>query len=107
MTRTVQDVIDAARDCINDTDKVRYGDPALIRFVREGVNYLLLHRPDLFIGAWTIADLTNGGDTLPVPDAMFQPMVHFVTGMAEIKDDEYAVNGRASTVLALAERYLK
>lgn len=107
MTRTVQEVIDAARECINDADKTRYPDPSLVRFTREALNYLFQFRPDLFIGAWAAPDINEVTDALPVPDQMFQPIAHFVAGYAELRDDEYAVNGRASTVLGLAERYLK
>lgn len=107
MTRTVQEVVDAARDCINDADKTRYPDPALIRFTREGVQFLRINRPDLFIGNWSVPDIASLDDTLPVPDELFQGLVHFVSGMAEVKDDEYANNGRAALVLQLGERYLK
>lgn len=107
MTRTVQEVVTAARDCINDADLIRYQDSSLIRFTREAVQFLRINRPDLFIGNWSTPDIGALTDTLPTPDELFQGIVHFVSGMAEIKDDEYANNGRASLVLQLGERYLK
>lgn len=107
--RSVGDVVAQVRIDINDTDSTgyRYADPDLISNVQDGVSYLWMNRPDLFVGKWTEPVLSALDDPLPVPDFLFRGLVHFAVGLAEIRDDEYAVSGRVTTVAQLAERYLK
>lgn len=98
---TVQNIIDDARVILQDTAKTRYTDAQLI----NGCNYALFTinrlRPDLFfssIGSPQTALVA--GSTFPLPP-QFEPVVsNYVAARAELRDDEYSVDGRAAALLA-------
>lgn len=62
-------------------------------------------RPDAFLGGFEdpIPMLSINDDltavTFPVDEQFFTPVVFFITGMAELRDDEFTVDGRAVTVM--------
>lgn len=63
---TPQDVINVARDVLNDTESVTYTDPELLRYVNDGINEAQRLAPHWF---YTVGTLTcTAGETLQVLD---------------------------------------
>lgn len=102
MARTFQQVCNRARIPLNDADKTRYPDTDLLAYANDAVLLLRQKRPDLFFGSWTIPTgeyaLT---DTVPVDDTFFPAICDYVTGRAEFRDDEDAMQQRAASFLQL------
>ena len=103
MAVTYQYVVDLARIPLNDADKTRYKDEILLKFANEGVLALVKRRPDLFIGSFS--SLPTGSSTLADPlevgDTYAQVVADWVTGRAEMTDDEHANSGRAELYVKL------
>lgn len=106
MPRTVSDVISAAREVLQDVRApFRYSNDTLATAVTEAVGEIRRVRPDLFL-----ADMRAGlpmytaltlGAVLPIPDFLFVPVVNFVAGRAELRDDQFTTDGRAVTLIQL------
>lgn len=108
---TIQQVLDLARESLNDDDKVRYTDAALLKYANDGLDEMCLLRPDLFIGSFSAAALTDGnqrvvGDSLPVDGRFRRVVADYVIARAEMADDEHAVGGRASAMAKFFETRL-
>jgi hypothetical protein len=62
-------------------------------------------RPDLFIGRFTTQlptfDSTETAKTYPLEDMYFPASVNYMVSMAEMRNDQSAVDGRASAFLGL------
>lgn len=104
MSFTFQQVADRARLPLNDADKVRYPDSELLGYATDAYLMLKRYRPDLFIGAWTLAswDAFAIGDTFPAaPDEYLPAIADYVTARAEFKDDEHVVAQRAQAMYQL------
>ncbi len=98
---TVDDVLLRAYDVLQDASRVRYPEADLLRYVTDGVRRMRAIRPDLFIGSLTqeVSAYTAGTDPLLVPDRYIEPLALYAAGRAEIRDDEFAVDGRAMALL--------
>jgi hypothetical protein len=100
---TYQSVIDLARIPLNDEDKARYPDNVLLSFANQGMLRLLRNRPDLFIGQFR--SLPDGekllGEAFPLPGEYVQTVADYVTGRAEMTDDEHVNSGRAAAFMQL------
>ena len=98
--RTIADVFDQVRYMLQDrVVPYRYPDADLIDHFNSSLYELKRVRPDAYIGAYgvdlslyTTADMAV---EVPFSSIFFQPVVLFVTGYAELRDDEFAVDGRA------------
>jgi hypothetical protein len=100
--RTFQQVIDRARIPLNDADKTRYPDADLLAYANDAILLLRQKRPDLFFGSWTLpVSEYLVGATLPVDDTFFPAICDYVTGRAEFRDDEDAMQQRAAAFLQL------
>jgi hypothetical protein len=113
MARTVTDAIAAARDVLNDEDggsdgaTYRTSDAKLRGYALDGINAVRNIRPDLFLGNWgDLAALAADG-TLPLADQFFRPVVSYMVGMAELKDDEHVNSGRAKLMADLLQGFLR
>lgn len=100
MARTVQAVLTRAAEVLNDESFVRYTQAQLLQHVVDAVVHARSVRPDLFVGQYqnTLPDSLQTTDTLPLPDQFFAAVALYVAGMAELRDDEFAVDGRAMTI---------
>jgi len=102
MARTFQNVVDRARTPLNDADKVRYTDASLLGYATDAVLLLRKARPDLFFGDWTFeAGEYTLVDLIPVEDLYFPALADYVTGRAETRDDEEAMQSRAAAFLQM------
>lgn len=104
------DVMVRARDILQDVAGVRYLDADLMRYITDAQRRARALRPDLFIGALStpLAEVTDPNETLSVPDQFLEAFAFYVAGRAEIRDDEYAVDGRAAQLLgALTQKLVQ
>lgn len=98
---TFQQIIDSARVALQDDAKVRYSDANLLEYAIDGVLEARKLRPDFFIGGYTTVATTYAlSDAVPLPAIYAAFIKDFVVFKAEIRDDEYAVDGRAAAMLA-------
>lgn len=89
----------------DSTFDYRYETASLVDIVNNAMGEAERLRPDLFLGTFTAtsAALTSGtlaSWTLPIPMTYFQPVVNYVAGMAQARDDEFSPESRAGVLLA-------
>lgn len=115
MAKTYQDVITEARVLLqdDDSDSYRYSNTVLIAMLNRGLQALARIRPDACFDLYDdnslnvpeVVESTPGADqtlwttSFGIEMQFFNALVNYVTGMAEIVDDEYTVDGRASMLL--------
>jgi hypothetical protein len=100
---TAQNIIDKARVYLQDlplegeTDGVRYLNAELLGYIDDGVKLAFGLRPDLFLGSFVTGPtpVTALGTTIPLPDVYLEALGYYVAGRGELRDDEFAVDGRA------------
>lgn len=104
MTRTVGDIISAARGIVQDeTTPYRYSDNSIAGYVSEAITEMRRVRPDLFletlyddIPIYTLSDLAV---VVPTPDFYFSQIVNYVAGRTDLREDQFAQDGRAATLI--------
>lgn len=109
MARSFEDVLKRARELLQDDEGVRYTTPQLMAHAIDALELVRELRPDIFIGRLSVplADWYEVTDFLPVPDNLFPAIGAYVAGAAEMRDDEFAIDGRAMTMKeSLAKRLL-
>jgi len=108
---TVGEFFTEVRRLLNDVDvPYRYTDGHLYRLLEVCINDLRRVRPDAFIGninnlpiypidqtgtITAVADTTN----IVVEPLFIRPMIHYVSGSAELIDEEFTADGRAAILL--------
>ncbi len=100
MARTVQAVLNRAREILQDIDATRYPDAELTAHVVDAIVQARYVRPDLFVADYQtpLPDSLLPSDILPISDQFFAAVAYYVSGCAELRDDEFAVDGRAMTL---------
>ena len=101
---TFQQIMDDARVLLNDVkldvDTVtRYSEAQLLLYAQQALYEARRVRPDLFLSNLTgdfPAYATT--DNAPIPEAYVVPLIDYVISRAEMRDDEFAVDGRAATL---------
>lgn len=115
MAKTYQDVVTEARVLLQDTDATayRYSDAVLLAMYNRGLQALARIRPDACYDLYddnslNVPELVTSApgagqtawtDNFGLEMQFFNPLVHYVVGMAEITDDEYTQDGRAMMLL--------
>lgn len=96
-------LIAKARDPLNDAARERWSDPDLLGFAVDGLMTVRAGRPDLFIGNWSpdFAALTLVS-TFPLNDHYALAVADYVSGRANLRDEQDADAGRAEAFLKLA-----
>lgn len=91
----MQSIVDLARGDINDADKVRNTDTAMLAFANDGISRALVLRPDLKWGAHgqEYADLALT-DTFPLKIEYRRAIADYVVANAEAADDPAALEQR-------------
>lgn len=101
---TFQQITDEARVLLNDqyTDSntvTRYTESQLLGYARQALVDARRVRPDLFLtnltGAFPVLDST---DVVPMPEEYHVCLVDYVVHRAELRDDEFATDGRAAAL---------
>jgi hypothetical protein len=107
VAKTIQNILDEARDHIQDTEATtqRYSDDELLSYLNNGITEIRRLRPDLFVGTFdaalprfTSADLASNW---PLEDITDTAISYFVAGNAALRDDENVLEGRASGLMTL------
>lgn len=112
MPKSIDDVLTDARVILNDAAGDRYTDAQLVSDLNNAISQTKLLRPDTFklgevLPEFTVADLEQVPATdFPLPEVFYQSFVYYLAGNAELKDDEFAVDGRAMTLLMAYRRNL-
>ena len=108
MARTVQQLYNRAREILQDDAGTRYTDAQLQMHLLDALLAVRSTRPDLFINGYEtpLPDSLATTDTLPVPDNLFAAIGNYVAGAAELRDDEFAVDGRAMTLASMLSKKL-
>ena len=101
--RTISELLSQVRYILQDTvaTSYRYPDADLLAHFNSAIYELKRLRPDVWLGLYgedlpmysTAYDLTT--TEIPFPSIFFQPVVLFVAGYAELRDDEFTVDNRA------------
>ena len=127
MAKTFQNLLDEAREILQDTDSdgYRYPTTTLTNKLNRGLHELARIRPDAFWNYFLRDDLivpevvpvdsdpdddeealdaVEDGqvaltDTFQLPMQFWNPLVFWVAGSAELIDDEFTNDGRAITLL--------
>jgi len=103
MARTVGEAIAQAREILQDEESVsyRYSDADLYSYLNNAISNVRRVRPDLFIYGEVLPSFTttDGASDFPLPETYFQGSVYFIAGIAELRDDEFAVDNRAMTLI--------
>ena len=107
MSFTVDQIIEGARDQLQDVDADRHTDVRLLRAVNAGLSEMRNLRPDLisfrkFIDAnFPLKEqIINSGTALPLAPHFFTPVVDYVVGYVSMADDEAANDNRAISLLS-------
>lgn len=105
MAKTVGNVIEEARAILQDTSSqvYRYSTADLFAYLNNALLEMRRVRPDLFyayIGADT-PEFVPGDEAelFPISAMYFTPVVFYVAGTAELRDDEFTVDARAVTLM--------
>jgi len=105
---TFQNIINDARVDLNDVAGTRYTDAQMIGYANDGVQEMYRYRPDFRLGNYSAATTTYvAGDNLPIPDQYRMLLTNYLVFRCEVRDDEYAVDGRAAAFLMRFEKELK
>jgi hypothetical protein len=99
MALLVSDVLTQARELLQDkVTPYRYSDASMIFAINEAMFEAFRLRPDLF-STTLRSDLTRvtaSGDAIPLHQAFFAPLINYVVGRAEMREDEFATDKRAA-----------
>lgn len=118
MARTIGDVITDVRDILQDTrSPYRYSDDSLYSYLNRAFINVKDIRPDAYWGRYTsgtyppsydIPEYSAGDEAelWPLSSVFFTPIVMYVAGSAELKDDEFTRDARAAILLETFRRHL-
>ena len=104
MAYTVGEIIDQARALLNDQDddSYRYTDTVMYSALNKSLSEARRARADLFLSV----DGTppqflpeDVAEPFPLGDMYVAPIVEYISGYAELRDDEYTVDGRAMALI--------
>lgn len=106
--RTVGDVLKRVREILQDAAGTRYTTEELIAYLNEAVLEVRSIRPDLFVFKFQtgLPEVLDPAEPFPLPDMCFVAVCYYVAGRAELRDDEFAVDGRAMTLMSALTRKL-
>jgi hypothetical protein len=108
--RKVSDLLDRVRQVLQDQDQDNYRYPTvdLVGYLNDAVLEARRIRPDMFVGRYlddlpqvtTVASTDWSTIPMPLPDQWFVATYNYVAGRAEFRDDEFAVDNRAMTLMS-------
>lgn len=108
MPKTVGDILTDARVILNDAAGDRYTDAQLISDLNNAISSTKMIRPDAFKLGEALPEFTDAqlDSDFPLPEIFVQSFVYYLAGNAELRDDEFAVDNRAMTLLSVYRRNL-
>jgi hypothetical protein len=101
---TFRQVINDARVILNDAViegvEPRYSDSQLLTFARQAVHEARRVRPDMFLSNLTGAMPEYAIDAvMPLGEEYTVYVTDFLVGRAELRDDEFSVDGRGAGLM--------
>jgi hypothetical protein len=102
---TFQTVIDNARILLNDevtenNPTPRYTEAQLLSYAVAALSECRRVRPDLFLSYLTTSFASyTAVSTVPITDEYIVSLTDYAVHRAELRDDEFAVDGRSSFLL--------
>jgi hypothetical protein len=102
---TFQTVINDSRVLLNDevsalNPDIRYTEAQLLGYAKSALIEARRVRPDLFLSNLTTSFSSyTTASTVPIPDEYLIALVDYVVHRAELRDDEFTVDGRSSVLL--------
>lgn len=117
MAKTYESLVAETRVLLQDTDadQLRYSDEVLLSILNRGLHDLSRIRPDLTYTVYANNSLNvpevvetgagagqaNWDTAFPWEMWFYNRLIEYVVAVAEISDDEYAVDGRAALMMQL------
>jgi len=110
--KTGLDIITVARSTLQDQEPqaYRYTDAQLVDAINITLFEIRVLRPDAYLGQlslpvyqYTVPTLS---DVIPVSDFFYPAICNYVTGYPELRDDEFAVDGRAIALLNMFRKQI-
>jgi hypothetical protein len=103
--RTVANVVESVRGVIQDEKTpFRYSDQQLITSISDGISEARRIRPDLFInvldGELPLFTTGNMNESIVLPDTYYVPLVNYVAGRTQLRDDQFSQDGRAVLLIS-------
>lgn len=111
MAKTIADVVTEARQMLQDArEPFRHTQVYLVSLMNTAFLEVYRERPDAYMGccgddievpSYTEGDLTaNPVPPFPIDERLFfQAVVYHIVANAQLQDDEFAVDGRAVTLI--------
>lgn len=106
MAITPSTILQTARDLLQDTvsGAYRYSDDDLYRAMNMALQNARRVRPDLFLWNGVLSEPPrvnsgNAGTPLSIDSQFEDAFVMYVTGAAELREDQFTNDGRAATLL--------
>jgi hypothetical protein len=99
MAVTIQNVVDRARETLNDDDKVRWEDAEALSAAQEALDAVFMLRPDLFITQLATFDSSalTIDDNFPIEARYRRQVEDYIIFRCELKDDEAVETGRSES----------
>lgn len=98
----VGDVLDQVRTLLQDTDnssgQFRYSTDSIVTALNQGMLDMYRIRPDLFLEVGFVVPQYNVGslgDTIQIEQQYVPPLVYYVVGLVQARDDEQNQDSRA------------
>lgn len=105
MSWLISDAVASIREQLQDTraGSYRYSDVKLLRYLNSAFSDVRRLRPDLLlptldVPAFVEADLLTP-TAFPIDGMYYSAIVDYVAGTVSLEEDEFSVDGRASTLL--------
>jgi hypothetical protein len=105
VAKAYQTAIDEAREILQDSEvPYRFADPLVLNLLNRALQELGRIRPDAFWATFdaddiVVPEVTDLTVTFPLPMQFYLPVVSFIVAWAEIVEDEFTQDGRASILL--------
>lgn len=111
MAKKYSDIVTEARQLLQDTlSPYRYSDEILVNTLNRGLQTMARIRPDAFYDEFdtvtldvTVPEITEANmatTDFDLPMQFYSPLIYFVVAWAEVIDDEFTNDGRASALLS-------
>jgi len=86
----MQNVLDLARESLNDGNKVRWTDVRLLNFANDAIQRLVTSRPDLFLGGFAALPSATLAliDDFPIADRHKRAVADYILARAFMGDTE-------------------
>ena len=100
---TLQNVLDLARESLNDADKTSWPDSKLLAYANDAIQRLVVMRPEIFLGQYTnlpSASLLTS-DILPFSDRHKRAVADYILARAFMGETEAGSTEKSAAYLQL------